>query len=168
MRPEFIEVGQIVNTHGVRGEMKVNPIGCTPEFLSSFSVFYLAGTPVRPTAKRVHKNTLLLTLPGVEDMDTALGYKGKLLSVRRTDAHLPAGSYFDAELMGLTVTDCETGELLGTVTDVLTYPAHKVYEVRGQREYLIPAVPGVFIESVDPDAGTMKIHYMKGLATDEN
>ena len=57
--------------------------------------------------------------------------------------------------MGLTVTDCETGELLGTVTDVLTYPAHKVYEVRGQREYLIPAVPGVFIESVDPDAGTM-------------
>jgi len=168
MRPEFIEVGQIVNTHGVRGEMKVNPIGCTPEFLTSFSVFYLAGTPVRPTAKRVHKNTLLLTLPGVEDMDTALGYKGKMLSVRRTDAHLPAGSYFDAELMGLTVTDCETGELLGTVTDVLTYPAHKVYEVRGQREYLIPAVTGVFIESVDPDAGTMKIHYMKGLATDEN
>jgi len=51
---------------------------------------------------------------------------------------------------------------------VLTYPAHKVYGVKGQREYLIPAIPGVFIESIDPDAGTMKIHYMKGLATDEN
>ncbi|NLU23683.1 MAG: 16S rRNA processing protein RimM, partial [Clostridiales bacterium] len=95
-------------------------------------------------------------------------YKGKTVFIRRTDAHLPAGEYFDAELLGLIVFDCESGEELGTVTDVLTYPAHKVYEVRGSREYLIPAVPGVFIKSIDADAGVMKIHNMKGLATDEN
>ena len=66
------------------------------------------------------------------------------------------------------VLDDATGEELGRICRVLHYPAHKVYEVRGSREYLIPAVPGVFIASVDPDGGVMRIHMMKGLATDEN
>ena len=56
----------------------------------------------------------------------------------------------------------------GTLKRVLHYPAHKVSEVKGEREYLIPAVPGVFIASVDIDAGVMRVHMMKGLATDEN
>ena len=51
---------------------------------------------------------------------------------------------------------------------MLHYPAHKVYEVRGRREYLIPAVPEVFIASVDVEGGIMRIHMMKGLAIDEN
>ena len=57
---------------------------------------------------------------------------------------------------------------LGKLKRVLHYPAHKVYEVKGAREYLIPAVPGVFIASVDIDAGVVRIHNMKGLAIDEN
>lgn len=168
MRPEFIQIGQIVNTHGVRGEIKVNPIGITAEELSAFSVFYVDGAAVKPLSRRVHKNTLLLTLPDVTDMDAALAWKGKIVSIRRSDAHLPAGIYFDEELLGLTVLDSASGEAIGTISDVLTYPAHKVYEVKGAHEYLIPAVPGVFIESVDPDGGTMRVHMMKGLATDEN
>ena len=109
-----------------------------------------------------------LTLPEVEDMDAALALKGREVSVRREDAALPEGEYFDAELMGAAVLDDATGEELGTIRRVLHYPAHKVYEVRGQREYLIPAVPEVFIASVDADAGVVRIHMMKGLATDEN
>ena len=69
---------------------------------------------------------------------------------------------------GCTVLDDATGEELGKLKRVLHYPAHKVYEVKGAREYLIPAVPGVFIASVDIDAGVVRIHNMKGLATDEN
>ena len=119
-------------------------------------------------SRRVHKSTLLLTLPGVEDMDAALALKGREVSIRRADARLPDGEYFDAELEGLTVLDDASGAELGKIHRVLHYPAHKVYEVRGSREYLIPAVPGVFIASVDPDGGVMRIHMMKGLATDEN
>ena len=81
---------------------------------------------------------------------------------------LPEGEYFDAELEGLTVLDDATGQELGTLRRVLNYPAHKVYEVQGEREYLIPAVRGVFIASVDPDGGTMRVHNMKGLASDED
>ena len=62
----------------------------------------------------------------------------------------------------------ETGAALGTLRRVLHYPAHDVYEVAGEHEYLIPAVPGVFIANLDPDAGAMAVHMQKGLAVDEN
>jgi len=168
MRPEFITVGTVVNAHGIRGEVKVNPAGFDPAFIAGFDTLYIAGRPTEVRGARVHKNTVLLTLPGVEDMDAALALKGREVAIRRTDAHLPEGEYFDAELEGLTVLDDATGEELGTLERVLSYPAHKVYEVRGQREYLIPAVRGVFIVSVDPDAGIMRVNNMKGLASDED
>ena len=168
MRPAYIPVGHIVNAHGIKGEVKLNPEGFTPEFVAEFDTLYINGEPVRVKSRRVHKSTLLLTLPGVEDMDAALALKGREVSIRRADARLPDGEYFDAELEGLTVLDDASGAELGKIHRVLHYPAHKVYEVRGSREYLIPAVPGVVIAAVDPDGGVMRIHMMKGLATDEN
>ena len=168
MRPAYIPVGHIVNAHGIKGEVKLNPEGFTPEFVAEFDTLYINGEPVRVKSRRVHTSTLLLTLPGVEDMDAALALKGREVSIRRADARLPDGEYFDAELEGLTVLDDASGAELGKIHRVLHYPAHKVYEVRGSREYLIPAVPEVFIASVDPDGGVMRIHMMKGLATDEN
>lgn len=168
MRPTYITVGQIVNAHGIHGEVKLNPMGFDPEFIADFSTLYIGGSAVRVKSSRVHKSTVLLTLPGVENMDAALALKGKEVAIRREDAHLPEGEYFDAELEGITVLDDANGEELGKITRVMHYPAHKVYEVRGKREYLIPAVPEVFIVSVDVDGGTMRVHRMKGLATDEN
>ena len=168
MRVEFIPVGQIVNAHGIRGEVKLNPLGFDPEFLAEFDVLYIGGKRTEVKHARVHKSVVLLTLPGVEDMDAALALKGKNVTIRRDDVEVPEGYYFDEEIEGLTVIDCESGETVGKVRRVLSYPAHKIYEVKGEREYLIPAVPGVFIESVDLDAAEMRVHLMKGLATDEN
>ena len=128
----------------------------------------LGGKKVEVQHSRVHKSVVLLTLPGVEDMDAALALKGKGVSIRREDVEVPEGYYFDEEIEGLTVVDCATGETVGKVQKVLTYPAHKIYQVKGEKEYLIPAVPGVFIESVDLDADTVRVHLMKGLASDEN
>ncbi len=168
MRPEYIPVGQIVNAHGIRGEVKLNPMGFDPEFLTEFSTIYIDGAAVQVKSSRVHKSTVLMTLPGVEDMDAALALKGKSVSICRRDAHLPKGEYFDLELEGLRVVDCESDTQIGKITRVLHYPAHKVYEVKGEKEYLIPAIPEVFIQSVDLEAEVMYIHLMKGLASDEN
>ena len=98
MRPEFIPVGQIVNAHGIRGEVKLNPAGFDPAFLAAFGTLYIGGKETKVKSARVHKSTVLLVLPGVEDMDAALALKGKPVFIRRTDAHLPEGEYFDAEL----------------------------------------------------------------------
>ena len=168
MKQELIHVGAIVNAHGIRGEVKLHPVGFDPEFLAEFDRFNIGGKETEVRSSRVHKSVLLLTLPGVEDMDAALALKGKSVSIYAEDVELPEGEYFDVELEGCTVLDDTTGEELGKLKRVLHYPAHKVYEVKGAREYLIPAVPGVFIASVDIDAGVVRIHNMKGLAIDEN
>ena len=168
MKKEFIEVGTIVNAHGVRGELKLNPDGFDPEFIAAFDRLFLDGKETKVKAARVHKSTVLLTLPGIEDMDAALAMKGRRVAIARCDAELPENEYFDAELEGCTVIDAADDAELGTLRRVLTYPAHKVYEVKGEKDYLIPAVPGVFIDSVDIDGGVIRVKMMKGLALDED
>ncbi len=165
MKLEYITAGRIVGAHGVRGEVKLLPSrGVAPEALLPCKTFYLAGQPLAPAARRVHKGCLLLKLPGVEDMDAALALKGRELSIRRAEAALPPGTYFDQELLGLAVRDAATGETLGRLEEVLEYPAHKIYAVRGgAAEYLVPAVDA-FVASVDLEAGTMDIHVWEGLA----
>ena len=169
MRPEFITVGTVVNAHGIRGEVKVNPAGFDPAFIASFRTLYIGGRETKVSAARVHKSTVLLTLPGVDTMDDALSLKGRAVAIRRTDARLPKGQFFDEELEGCAVVDDATGQEIGRLDKVLSYPAHKVYQVRGgAHEYLIPAVPDVFIVSADPDAEVIRVRMMKGLATDED
>ena len=168
MKQELIGVGTIVNAHGIRGEVKLNPVGFDPAFLAEFDRLNIGGKEMEVRSARVHKSVVLLTLPGVEDMDAALALKGKAVSIYAEDAELPEGEYFDAELEGCTVLDDATGEELVKLTRVLHDPAHKVYEVKGEKEYLIPAVPDVFIASVDVEADEIRVHLMKGLASDEN
>ena len=168
MRVEYIPVGQIVNAHGIKGEVKLNPMGFDPEFVADFDVLYIGGKRTEVKSARVHKSVVLLTIPGVNDMDAALALKGKTVTICRDDVEVPEGYYFDEEIEGMTVGDCATHAVIGKVRRVLTYPAHKIYEVKGEREYLIPAVPEVFIESVDLDSEIIRVHLMKGLATDED
>ena len=163
MRPAFIPVGQIVNAHGIRGEVRVQPRRVSPALLTRCKTFYIDGQAVTPTANHVHKDLVLLKFPGVEDMNAALTYKGKELYIRRADVVLPDGEYFDDELIGLEVHDCDTGALLGTLTAVDEYPASKVYTVKGDREILIPAVKDAFIRSVDLDAGRMDVKVWEGM-----
>lgn len=165
MKLDFINAGQIVNTHGIRGEIKLLPQGVDAEDLTGCKTFHIGGQPWECAASRIHKGCLLVKLRGVDDMDAALALKGRAVTVRREDVPLPEGQYFDQELAGLTARDAETGEVLGTVEEVLTYPAHKIYVVRGGKdEYLVPAVP-TFIAGIDMEGGCVDIHMMEGLGT---
>lgn len=166
MKLETIEVGRIVNAHGIRGEVRVQPRDGDPAFLTRFKTFYLDGKPVVPTAKHVHKSLVLMKFPGVDDMNAALDLKEKKLFIRRDDANLPSGEWFDDELLGLQVHDGETGALLGELVAVDAYPAHKVYTVKGAKTYLIPAVRNAFILSVDMDANRMDVRVWEGMESE--
>lgn len=168
MKLEIINVGRIVGAHGIRGEVRVQPRDGDPAFLTQFSTFLLKGRPVSPTANHVHKSLVLMKFPGVDDMNAALALRDQELYIRRADAHLPEGECFDDELLGMTVCNAATGEELGELVRVDPYPAHKVYTVRGTREYLIPAVKGAFIQSVDLEQNRIEVHVWEGMATDEN
>ena len=168
MKLETIKIGQIVKAHGIRGEVRIKPRDGDAAFLTKFKTFLLDGRPVSPTACHIHKSLVLAKLPGVDDMNAALALKGKNLYIRREDARLPAGEYFDDELLGLDVYDADSGQCLGELTAVEPYPAHKLYTVRGQREFLVPAVKDVFIKSIDMEENRMEIHVWEGLADHEN
>lgn len=165
MKNQFLEAGQIVNTHGIQGEVKIVPWCDTPEFLCQFDVLYIDGKPIKVRATRVHKGNVLATLEGVSDVNAAMTLKGKTVSIDRTGVVLPEGRHFIADLMGLEVINADSGEKLGVVADVLTPPAHEVYVVKGEHEYMIPAVDEFLVET-NVEGGYIKVRLIEGMRTD--
>ena len=163
MKQEYVRVARIAGVHGIRGELRALPLDGGPDFLAGFKTFYLEGKAAAAESCRVHKGMALLKLEGVEDRTAAESLRGKELLVRRADARLPEGEYFDAELIGLDVYNGETGECVGELTRVERYPAGKVYTVRGVREFLVPAVKDAFILGVDLENNRMDIRMWEGL-----
>ncbi len=159
---QFLECGQIINTHGIKGEIKIDSWCDTPEDLAGFRILYLDGAPHRVCSARVHKNCVIASLDGVNDIDTAMALKGKVLYVRRTDISLPEGQVFMADLIGLEVLDWNTGIQLGVLTDVLTPSRQKVYVVKGEREILIPAVDE-FVKEINIEGGYLKVSLIEGM-----
>ena len=111
----------------------------------------------------------LNTLVGDREMDAAAALKRKVLSIRRNDVQLKPGEHFDAEIIGMNVYNYFPHTYIGTVVDVLSYPAHKLYKVKGEEKtYLIPAVKDIFITNVDEEAREISVHMIEGLETDED
>ena len=163
MKLQYLQAGQIVTTHGIRGEMKVLPWADGPEFLCDFSRVRIDGREYKIESCRVQKTCNLVKIQGIDTMEDAQKMRGKTLEVYRCDA--PEDLIFVAELIGTKVL-CE-GRQIGVITDVLDYPANKVYVVRGDQEYMIPAVKQ-FILSTDMDKGEMQVKLLEGMGSHEN
>lgn len=163
MKLQFLEAGEIVTTHGVRGEVKVLPWADSPEFLLDFNRVMIGTKEYKVQQCRVQKSCNLVKLAGVDSMEDAQLLRGKILQVYREDA--PKGLIFAAELVGIQVY--ADGALIGELTEVLDYPGNKVYVVKGEYEYMIPAVKA-YILSTDLDENRMEVRLIEGMRTDEN
>ena len=163
---EFIEAGKIVNTHSVYGELKVQPWSDTDDFLCDFDVVYIDGNAFEVERARVHKTCVLLKLRGINNINEAQKYRNKCVCVDRDEVEFDEGSYFIADLEGLTVID-KDGTELGEIVEVLTLPSSDVYVRRGEHEYMIPAVKA-FVLSTDIDTGVMEVRLIEGMRTDES
>ena len=163
MKLQFLEAGEIVTTHGVRGEMKVLPWADGPDFLVDFKRVRIGGTEYKVESCRIQKSCNLLKVKGIDTMEDAQAMRGKKLEVYREDA--PKDMIFVAELIGVEVF--ADGVSIGHVADVLDYPGNKVYVVRGKHEYMIPAVKA-FVLSTDMELGQMHVRLIEGMRTDEN
>ena len=163
MKLQFLEAGEIVTTHGVRGEMKVLPWADGPEFLMEFDRVRIEGTEYKVETCRIQKTCNLLKVKGIDTMEAAQAMHGKTVEVYRCDA--PEGMIFVAELIGMRVYS--DGQEIGKVTDVLDYPGNKVYVVKGQYEYMIPAVKA-FVQNIDMEEETIHVNLIKGMRTDES
>ena len=161
MKKQYLEAGQIVNTHGVRGEVRIQPWADEAAFLTRFRRFYIDGKAVKVLSCRVHKTMCIAALEGVSDVNAAMVLKDKVIFIDRDDAKLPAGTVFLQDIFGAKVVT-EDGAEIGVLEDVLPAPAASVLVVRGQREILIPDVPA-FVLSKDADAGIVTVRLIEGM-----
>lgn len=172
MLQKFLEAGRIVGTHGIRGELRIEPWCDTAEFLSRFSTLYWdadGNSPVQVVSARPHKRLLLAYLEGVESATQGDALRGRVLYIRRADVKLPDGVWFVQDMLGLSVLDADTGKEYGKLTDVLKTGANDVYEVTSpeKKQYLVPSIPQVVVER-SPADGFIKIRPIKGIFDDED
>lgn len=155
-KKEFLEIGRIINTHGVRGEVKIDPWCDSPEDFCDLTRIYLENKKEFAVshARVINGNFILCSLSEIKTLEEAVKYKNKVIYAKREDLNLPEGANFICDLLGLPVIDADTGKVYGKLTDVLQYTCQEVYEVTGEdgAKTLIPNVPA-FIKECDLDKG---------------
>ncbi len=161
MRLPFIEAGEIVNTHGVRGEVKMLSWLDSPESMCDFDRCRIGGKDYTIVSCRVQGTCDLLRLSDVDTMEAAQALRGKTVEIYREDVE--GDVVFAAELVGMDVFS--DGGTIGKITEVLDYPGNQVYVVKGDREYMIPAV-SAFVLSMDMEANRMEVKLLEGMETD--
>ncbi len=112
-------------------------------------------------SSRVHKGRLIVRFEGVEDVNAAMLLKNKVVHFARSDAKLPKGRFFIADLIGADVID-ETGRSIGKLTEVLDMPAGRIYMVQGEEEHSIPAVPEFILET-NVEEHYLRVHLIEGM-----
>lgn len=172
---QYIEAGKIVSTHGIKGEVKVQPWCDSPDFIVDIAenaVLYFdkGEKEVEVTSARVMKNMTVLKINGIDTPEEAVKVRNKILYVNRDDIELDENSYFITDLIGLEVLDADDNSVsYGTIIDVTETGANDVYHIKSQegKVYLIPAIKKVVVNTCI-DENKMYIRPLKGLFDDEN
>ena len=163
MKLQFVNAGEIVTTHGIKGEVKVMCWLDDPEMLCEFDRCQIDGKNFEIEQCRVQKTCNLVKLSGIDTMEAAQAMRGKNIMLYRED--IDDEVIFAAELIGMEVF--AEGEKIGKIKEVLDYPGNSVYVVKGEHEYMIPAVKA-FILDTDVEANTMQVKLIEGMRSDEN
>lgn len=165
---EFFEVGQIVNTFGVKGQLKVKPFTDDIKRFEELKSVYICKKnemiKVQIENVKYQKQSVLLKVKGIEDLTQAEKFKGLFLKIDRKDAKkLPKDTYFIADIIGLQVYTDE-GELLGNVDDIFQTGANDVYVIKDKlgKQILLPSIPEV-IKEIDLEKEKVVVHLIKGL-----
>lgn len=167
---QYLEIGKVVSTHGLRGELRVDPWCDSPQFLCQFKTLYLKkGETKLSVSSRPHKTIAIVKAKGIDTIEEAEKLRGRVLYINRSDARLAPGEYFIQDLIGLDVIDIDTSKSYGKITDVLKTGANDVYQVTDEKkkDYLIPVIDDV-VKEIDISGGKVLIKPLKGIFDDED
>ena len=169
-KKQFLEIGQIVNTHGLKGDVRVDPWCDGPEFICNFKKLYKKdGSAVEIERARVQKNVAVVKIKGVDSVEQADLLRRTVLYVNRDDVQLDEGVFFIQDILGCEVRDADSDALYGKVTDIIKTGANDVYQVTDDegKNYLVPVIDDVVI-ATDIDSGVVTIRPLKGIFDDED
>ncbi len=162
MKKKYLETGRIINTRGVHGELKVEPWADSPSSLLQFGSFYIDSVEHKVVSSKVYKDFVYIQFGDICTLDEAVKYKNKVIFIDRDDAKLPEGSWFIQDILGFSVVDNDSGDLIGTLDDVLDLPSGNIFMINGKSEHLVPNVPE-FIKKIDFDLETVYVHLIEGM-----
>lgn len=157
----YLEIGKIINTHGVRGEVKLEPWADSPAQLKDLRHMHSGDRCYDVEQCRVHGRFLIVKLAGVDTVEAAMALKGRVLTADRAELPLPEGAFFIQDMIGLPVLTGD-GQELGVLKEVLDYPAGRIFVVQGREEHLIPEKGG-FFTSLDPSLGHLTADLPEGM-----
>lgn len=161
---EKIKIGKIVNTVGLKGEVKVYNYSDSIEIYETIESIYVEDRLTVIENVRAQKNMVILKLEGADDRNTAEALRGKELYITEDDLpELPEGQYYVRDLIGMSVTE-EDGNLLGHVTDVLQNTAQDIFEVESEngKKLLIPKVDQ-FVLDIDAEKREITVRLIEGM-----
>ena len=161
--PEFITIGKIIAPWGIKGKLKVEVVTDFPQRFTPSSEIYINRQPMTIDSIEWHKGEAIIKLDIIDSIEDTQRLRGQPVEIHHSQAYpLPEGQYYHFQLIGLEVWTTQ-GELLGTVTEILTADSNDNYVVRGTRgETLIPAIEDV-IKSIDLNRGCIVIEPIEGL-----
>ena len=163
LAPDHVAVGRILSPHGLRGEMKVEPLTARPEYFTAGRSLWIGESAYEVEASRRQRGIVILKLSDVASVDSAGALRGCLLSLPESElAPLPEDEYYAHQIIGLEVYDTG-GTRLGKVIDLFPTGSNDVYIIDGPvGELLLPAIDDVIIE-VDVEGGRMVVSLMDGM-----
>lgn len=159
-----IEIGKIVNTHGLRGDVKVMPWCDDAGVFHELAYVLIDGKEFDIEKSRIHKNMVILKLSGVDDINDAENLRNKILTVPREElGELPEGTYYICDLLGCMVETVE-GRVLGKICDIIKTGSNDVYVVEDddKKQVLIPVIDEV-VKQVDLENKHITVEPLKGL-----
>lgn len=162
MQDKF-EVGKIVNTFGIRGEVKITPYTDNIEQFKKIKDIYVDDIKMKIEGVKYQKNVVILKLKGIDDMTSAEDLRGSIIKVDRSNKKLPEGTYYIVDLIGSKVYTDE-GKLLGILKDIYNTGANDIYTVKTDdgKEILLPSIREV-IKDIDLENKKIIVHILKGL-----
>ncbi len=161
---KILELGKVVNTHGIRGEIKIQPWCDDPEVFDKLEYIYIGGRRFELLRSRLHKNCVIALVEGISDINAAEELRNQIVTVEREQlGELPEGTYYIADLEGLSVRTID-GEVLGTIDEVIKTGSNDVYVLKSQskKPILIPVIEQV-VKEVNLEEGYVLVELMKGL-----
>ena len=167
MKDDLLEIGKIVNTHGIRGEVKIQPWCDEPELFDELEYLFIEGEKYNIVRNRFHKTCQIVQLENVNSIDDAERFKNKIVYINRDALELPEGRYYIADIEGLTVKE-QNGRILGVVDEIIKTGSNDVYSLKdtfNKKPVLIPVIEGVVFET-NIDGGYIVVKLPKGLIYD--
>jgi 16S rRNA processing protein RimM len=163
---DWIPVGRVTRTHGLKGELKFFPADQEDLVIQKDQQIRLGETTFKIKSVRGAKSPFIVKFDGIDSIEAAQSLSGQEILVSREDIEsLPEGEYYRFEIEGLNVFD-DTGKYYGVIEDIIATGSNDVYVVRGDgKEWLVPMIDSV-VQSIDLEQDKLIFHCVEGLFDD--